>query len=545
MQFDDRLATVLRVRAGSDAIARTQFRQLIDLLGTLPVSARGAEVDAAWVRLAELSKVIPSEDRAAVLSESGLRLRSARLVAELARTDLRVAEAALAAAQLGEDEWLDLVPALPPQARLLLRRRADLGERVDTMLERLGIARQSLPPAGSAARHPANDTHGERLPEPREGIGAIVQRIEAYRKRRAELVEHGAPAPVRSEAPLLSTAFACDERGFVTWAEPAAAPGLTGIHLISRDGTSAAACAPGVADAFRRRVPIRGEAVTVSGAPAISGEWQMDAYPRFDAYGRFTGYEGRLRRACPPDLVPAVPQHGEADRLRQLLHELRTPVNAIQGFAEVIQQQLFGPTPHEYRAHAAAIAGDAARMLAGFDDLERLAKLTTGAMQLEPGECDLGEVALVIAQHLEPHTATRDCGFALGEEAPALPVDLAREEAERLTWRMMATLAAAAAPGERLALGLQKHGQSAILTIALPKSLADQTDVFHAAASQGSTPISAGMFGSGFALRLAASEARAAGGRLERLGNLLRLELPLALDGIGEPDNTESKGIAV
>ena len=35
MQFDDRLATVLRTRADSDAILRTQFRQLLDLLGAM------------------------------------------------------------------------------------------------------------------------------------------------------------------------------------------------------------------------------------------------------------------------------------------------------------------------------------------------------------------------------------------------------------------------------------------------------------------------------------------------------------------------------
>ena len=58
-----------------------------------------------------------------------------------------------------------------------------------------------------------------------------------------------------------------------------------------------------------------------------------------------------------------------------MLHELRTPVNAIQGFAEVIQQQLFGPTPHEYRALAAGIAGDAARILSAFEELDRLAGL--------------------------------------------------------------------------------------------------------------------------------------------------------------------------
>mgnify|MGYP002390102240 CR=1 FL=1 len=54
MHFDDRLATVLRLRAQGEAGARAQFRQLLDLLGTLPDEAHGPQVDAAYARLGEL-----------------------------------------------------------------------------------------------------------------------------------------------------------------------------------------------------------------------------------------------------------------------------------------------------------------------------------------------------------------------------------------------------------------------------------------------------------------------------------------------------------
>ena len=41
MLFDDRLATVLRTAARSETGARTQYRQLLDLLGSLPGDSRG------------------------------------------------------------------------------------------------------------------------------------------------------------------------------------------------------------------------------------------------------------------------------------------------------------------------------------------------------------------------------------------------------------------------------------------------------------------------------------------------------------------------
>ena len=42
MHFDDRLATVLRLGADGERASRTQFRQLIDLLGSAPADASDA-----------------------------------------------------------------------------------------------------------------------------------------------------------------------------------------------------------------------------------------------------------------------------------------------------------------------------------------------------------------------------------------------------------------------------------------------------------------------------------------------------------------------
>src|SRR5207302_1921157 len=112
---------------------------------------------------------------------------------------------------------------------------------------------------------------------------------------------------------------------------------------------------------------------------------------------------GRMRRPKPATpMEPASAPESDADRMRQLLHELRTPVNAVQGFAEVIQQQLFGPAPHEYRALAAAIAGDAAQLLAGFEELERLTRLDSGKVELGKGGCDLAAIAQATVAQLAP-----------------------------------------------------------------------------------------------------------------------------------------------
>jgi hypothetical protein len=285
--------------------------------------------------------------------------------------------------------------------------------------------------------------------------------------------------------------------------------------------------------------------VALSGAPAIAGQWQLDATPLFDSVaGNFSGFAGRMRRqpdpapVLQPSALPRSAHEREADRIRQLLHELRTPVSAIQGFAEVIQQQLFGPAPHEYRALAASIAGDAARVLAAFEELERFAKLETAALEIESGECDLAGMIGGAVLRLSVYTSQRKSGFALQTNA-APPVALAPIEAERIVWRLLATLAGTAAPGEVLALDLRPENGGVRMEAQLPAALAVRDDRALFGAAVGAVPqtITSGMFGIGFALRLARSEAKAAAGSLERDGNLLSLWLP----GLTRPAATNSQ----
>jgi hypothetical protein len=213
--------------------------------------------------------------------------------------------------------------------------------------------------------------------------------------------------------------------------------------------------------------------------------------------------------------------------MRQLLHELRTPVGAIQGFAELIQQQMFGPAPNAYRALAAAIAVDAARLLAGFDEIDRLAQLETGTQPLSPGQSDLREVIAQLLRRLEGVLRPRGARIDLTVRGTPFTVAMEEQEAQQLAWRLLATLAGALAPGETIALTLTSDGARATLAADLPMALLGDDDLFAASVPAQPRAISAGMFGNGFTLRLARAEAVAAGGALEQRKELLHLDLPV------------------
>ena len=227
--------------------------------------------------------------------------------------------------------------------------------------------------------------------------------------------------------------------------------------------------------------------------------------------------------------------------MRQLLHELRTPVNAIQGFSEVIQQQLFGPAPHEYRALAASVAGDAARVLAGLEELERLARLESGRLTPETDGCQLAEVIASAINQLRAFTEPRGSGFTLAiADGNSLDAALGAADAERLVWRLLATLAGASAPGELLELAGSNFGDRVEIAIALPQSLASQDDeqFWQATATPASRALSAGMFSAGFSLRLARAEIAAAGGEMHPDNGRLMVNLP----GLTAPAPRNSDG---
>ena len=577
--IDDRLATVLATPVSGSSGQRIQYRQLLDLLGRMPPDF--VLPAPALDRLSDLARALPAAERSEILRSAPASLRHPGLILRLATQEPPVAAAAISAARLDDWQWSALIAELPLTARGHVRHRRDLGPRATAMLTRFGIGDLGLPsPEGAALENDSDILElGDFIlppsppaPEPddgpqiHDGIGAIVRRIEAFRRNRqagtrqfAEatgaraagesaadprlpLLDSDRPDPERNDlaVPARAMHFASDARGRIVWADDGFAAAMVGLPFGANDPLAPARCDRASARAIRQRRPLRHGRVEIDGAPPVAGVWRVDAAPQFDrAGGRFTGYRGVLRRPSKADLGADPAADDPADRLRQLLHELRTPINAIQGFAELIQQQLFGPTPHQYRSLAAGIAGDSAAILAGFEEIDLLVRLETGQAS-EAGSGNEADSTTDLAALIErligliaPSLAPRDVRFEF-DAAGQAQVALAEGTAERLVWRLLATLAAATAPGEPIALELAASGEAVELWLALPAALAacDSAALFKVAAAHTGSPFAPGLLGGGFALRLARAEARAAGGALELDRSHARGGLRLRLPGI-------------
>lgn len=545
LRVDDRLSTALRnLDLVSGRAHVGQWRQLIDLLAQNPREFDGELVARGLVSAHMLAQKLSAHERLAGVKALSGRIRSAPLIQLLAGDAPEIAAAAIYGADLSDSEWSELVPELPVRARGFLRNRPQLGIKTKRALEAWAGADFRI--QGTVSQ-PAADS--ETIQSSGE-IGAIVRRIEQWRKDREsgdsprlpfgdDFTETDSPAPNEIN-------FETDDNGTIIWVEGVPRGAIVGVDIAQAaydDGPGPDAYG---AAAFRQRMPLENARMRLRGSPAVDGHWRINASPFFDpATGRFRGYRGILRRPTLSEMPEGAPGGSEQRRLQgesmqQVVHELRTPLGAIAGFAEIIEQQLFGPVSPEYRQMAGAILADAHRLLAGFEDLSVAAKLDAGNFDVEPGLTECRWLANRLAERLHSISEDNRIELNLAIADPVRPFAIDRSLAERIFSRLLSAVMMGCSEGESLNGRFKTEpGKSAtnLFQLELPTKLKKCTDsqLFGTDPSipelESASDIASPLLGLGFSLRLVRNLARKAGGDLRFQKESLILAIPAVQDG--------------
>ncbi|SEL92738.1 hypothetical protein SAMN05216382_2952 [Sphingomonas palmae] len=552
MRFDDSLKTVLAADVSTSFGARAAFRQLTDLIAR----GRAPADDVLIARLRAIGEHVPVGTRASVARGLALADPPAPLVALFAADDAEVAASVLRVARLTPENWDELIPRLSPMGRSVLRQRSDLPPSAMRALETMGrtdfalsdqrpstqvveggpvAAVSDVPIVRAVSDEPVVPVAAEAPPVPGERfeIADLVHRIEEFQRGRNTPY----PLALADEAQVASFRFESDADGIIRWIDSAPRGAVIGTHLahagVARTGVDGVA-----AGAFRKRAAFSDARLVVAGNSPLGGDWRIAGVPVFEqSSGRFMGYRGSARRPridedaarARPVPAPTLDARG-AEGLRRLVHELRTPTNAIAGFSELIERELLGPVAETYRERAAAIRAQVSGLIGAIEDLDMAARIEAAALDLRADVIALQPLLAQVAEDLAPLAARRGAALLL-PDASDVRVAADPIAVERVISRLSATLLSASAPGETLRV-MVDEGAGDLLHVSIDRPAAfvgrDDLGLLHLD-DQVDDADGAPLLGVGFALRLVRNLAAQLGGHLLFEPTRLTVALPRAV----------------
>jgi hypothetical protein len=518
LRFDDRLYTVLNEPAADRHDAAVRWRQLVDLVARAGPNASSPVV-------IEALEAIRSD---ATNVEEPLRAAAARAVAALplplgllecfAADRLTVSAPVLAVATLDPAQWRAMIANSDAETRRF----------VETLHPEL-----ASPPTADATEaliEPAPESR----PEPASGqagpsLGDVVARIERRRRKRAVqqatgggAFPPGSPALVRWE---------CGPSGEIAWVEGAPRGPLVGRSIARAQDEDGDRVGADVARAFAMRAPFRDAIIALAGEGPVAGEWKISGVPAFElADGRFAGYRGVAMREAPRPISSdgAAAILPDPDSLRELVHEIKTPLNAIIGFAEIIDGQFLGPADHGYRQRATDIVAQARLLLGAIDDLDFAAKIHSSSGS-EQRRTNLGELVERMAPLLREQSAARGVALDCTRTTRDLTAAVEPELADRLIFRLCSAIIARAEDGEHLRLSVDQANDHCRVSIGRPAALygiAD-TQLFDATPGSGGRSED-GVLSGRTSLRLVRGLAHVAGADIATSAQTISLVFPRA-----------------
>lgn len=331
--------------------------------------------------------------------------------------------------------------------------------------------------------------------------------------------------------------FEAGADGLIYWADCMAPQCIIGLSIAEAAYGNEAGADGISAGAFRQQAEIINARMVLAGPPQVAGEWRFSADPKFDAQtGQFQGYSGLARRPLRRERPYGQADGGRAsDSIRQLIHELRSPLNAISGFAQIISGQMFGPVSGSYRAMAETIIDDAMAIQAIIDNLHNAtSKPVPAVSDLPAGQCvDIGDVMNFVVKDLQMLATEQRVGLSVTEQGGPFIARGEQDGARRMIGRLLTALIDVSESDSllkiQLAADLTRDDMMQV-RIMRPSAirLADAQMLLDPHVSARGGAPSADILALGFSLRLVGSLANAFGGRLEIAQNSLILHLPTA-----------------
>lgn len=160
----------------------------------------------------------------------------------------------------------------------------------------------------------------------------------------------------------------------------------------------------------------------------------------------------------------------EADRLKteflaNVSYHLRTPLNSIMGFAEILSNQYFGPLNPRQLEYARAVQSSGASLLAMINDILDLATIEAGYMVLERRPVAVAALLSGVATLAQEWTAKKsmrlelDCPEDIGE------IDADEKRLKQALFTLISNAIRSSPAGGTITLAARRRHEQVILTV--------------------------------------------------------------------------------
>ena len=504
MRFDDRLLTVLNQPAGDRHDVAVRWRQLVDLVARAGSNAASPTVAQALEAIRTDAPEVDEHLRAAAARAVAALPLPLGLLEFFASDRPSVSAPVLAAATLDRAQWQAVMGAADDETRRF----------IETLHPEIRGELPQSPAIPLVEAEPDPEQPASAAPAP--SLHEVVERIERRRRSRSASNHSSGLGSAADSAALFR--WECGPAGEIAWVDGAPRGAVIGRSIArAQDGDR---LDPEVIRAFMLRAPFRDATLSLAGDGPLSGEWKISGVPAFEpADGRFAGYRGIALREQDeaPETGGPMGLLSDPDSVRELVHEIKTPLNAIVGFAEIIEGQYLGPADQRYRERAQEIVRQARLLLTAIDDLDFAAMIHSSTSR-EQRRVNLGELVERITPALRELARSRevevDGSRTIRDTKAATEPDLA----DRLIFRMFSAVIEQAQPREHLRLTVDRTGDWSRVSLTSPAALWDLSEEQLLGGSVG--------IERGFSLRLVRGLARLAGADLRVRDGSISLLFP-------------------
>ncbi|MGH6912121.1 MAG: PAS-domain containing protein, partial [Geminicoccales bacterium] len=160
-----------------------------------------------------------------------------------------------------------------------------------------------------------------------------------------------------------------------------------------------------------------------------------------------------------------------ADRLKSefianVSYELRTPLNTIMGFIEILNNEYFGPLNERQREYSQGILESSEELLALINDILDLAMIEAGRMTLEIETVDIREMLEGVFSLTRERARTKELKLSLDCPDDIGSLELDERRTKHALLNLVGNAIEYTAPGGEIVLGARRLDSEVVLSVA-------------------------------------------------------------------------------